>query len=209
MKRLTKLKSNASIVGLEVAALWSNRNKFAQEYFQKSIEAHRQGDRDLALKMSAYWDEQVFRYHDDKRSGSDKDLEPLQAAVKPNKVLKDGIGRFIEILADKSAAFFYYAVSGTGTTGVTVGQRGLARENARVDMRLNGLLDSLGNALYMRATFPTNLTSATITEFGAADRPANPSTFAWRVLLDETEYFTHEQGQTWYNSSHYMVFYAK
>ena len=203
------LSSYTSMVGLEVAALWSNRNTFAKEFSDKMIQAHKQGERDLALDMSHYWDEQVWRYHDDKRSGSDKQLEPLQTGIKPNKVLKDGIVRFIEILADKSAGFFYYAVSGTGLTGVTVGQRGLAAENARVDMRINGLLDALGNALYMRATFPTGLASATITEFGAADKPTNPSVFAWRVLLDPSEYFEHEQGQTWYNSSHYMVLYAK
>jgi hypothetical protein len=173
------------------------------------IHAHKHGERDLALEMSRYWDEQVSRYHDDKRSGSDRRLEPLQTGIKSNKVLKDGIVRFIEILADKSAGFFYYAVSGTGTTGVTVGQRGLAAENARVDMRTNGLLDALGNALYQRATFPTGLASATITEFGASDKPSNPSIFAWRVLLDPSEYFTHEQGETWYNSSHYLVMYAK
>jgi hypothetical protein len=203
------ISSESLMVGLEVAALWSNRNKFAKEFSDKMIQAHKQGERELALEMSKYWDNQVMRYHDDKRSGSDKELEPLKPAVKQNKVLKDGIVRFIEILADKSAGFFYYAVSGTGITGVTVGQRGLAAENARVDMRVNGLLDALGNALYMRATFPTGLASATITEFGASDKPSNPSVFAWRVLLDPTEYFDHEQGETWYNSSHYMVMYAK
>lgn len=206
----SKSSSSYEIAGLEIAALWSNKsNKYAYDYFSKLVEAHRQGDKDLMMKMSKYFDRQVLRYHNDKRAGSDKNLEPLSSAAQPNKVLKDGITRFTEILADKSAEFFYYFVSGTGTTAVSVGQRALAAENARVDMRLDGLLDAYGNTLLMRARFPTGIADATITEFGASDKPADPSTFAWRVVLDSTEYFDHTQGETWYTGSHYLVTYSK
>lgn len=205
----SKSSSSYEIAGLEVAALWSNRSKYAYDYFSKLVEAQKQGDRDLARQMSKYLDCQTLRYHDDKRSGSDEDLEPLTTAAQSNKVLKDGITRFNEILADKSAEFFYYIVSGTGTTAVSVGQRGLAAEIARVDMRADGLLDAYGNILLMRARFPTGIANATITEFGASDKPSDPSTFAWRVLLDPTEYFDHVQGETWYTSSHYLVTYSK
>lgn len=201
--------SSYEIAGLEVAALWSNRSKRAYDYFSKLVEAHKQGNRELVIRMSNHFDDQVMRYHDDKRSGSDKALEPLSSGVQSNKVLKDGITRFNEILADKSAEFFYYIVSGTGTTAVSVGQRSLAAENARVDMRLDGLLDAYGNILLMRARFPTGIANARITEFGAADKPSDPSTFAWRVVLDPTEYFDHIQGETWYTSSHYLVTYSK
>lgn len=206
---IKRTRSSAETAGLEIAALWDNSNTYAKEFFEKSVEIHQQGDRELALAMSSYWDEQVWRHYEDKHSGSDKELEPLQSAVKPNKVLKDGITRFNEILADKSAEYFYYLVAGTGTSNVFVGQRGLANEIGRIDMRLTGILDAQGNSLIMRGMFPTGLSNAIVTEFGASDKPSNPSTFAWRVVLDPSEYFTHEQGSTFFNISHYLVTYAK
>lgn len=202
--------TSIDIGGRELAALWSTAdNTYAKKYYDKTVELHKKGFRQEALSMSLHFDTQIHRYHEDKHSGSDTNLEPMQTAEQNNKVLKDGITRFSEIMADVSADFFYYLVSGTGTTAVNVGQRGLAAENARADMRTHGVMDSAGNLLLMRCQFPTGIPSATITEFGATDRPADPSTFAWRVILDPTEYFVHEQGETWYTASHYLVMYAK
>lgn len=204
------MEASVTIGGTEFAALWSTAdNRYAKKYYDKTVELHRNGFRQEALSMSLYFDTQIHRYHEDKRSGSDYNLEPMKTAEQNNKVLKDGITRFSEIMADVSADFFYYLVSGTGTAGVNVGQRGLSAENARADMRTHGVMDSAGNLLLMRCQFPTGIPTATITEFGAADKPADPSTFAWRVVLDPTEYFIHEQGETWYTASHYLAMYAK
>ena len=180
-----------------------------RRYYDKTVELHQNGFREESVAMSIHFDTQVHRYHEDKRSGSDYNLEPMQTAEKNNKVLKDGITRFSEIMADVSADFFYYLVAGTGITPVSVGQRGLAQEIARADMRTHGVMDSAGNILLMRCQFPTGIPSATISEFGATDRAADPSTFAWRVLLDSTEFFVHEQGNTWFTASHYLAMYAK
>ena len=205
--------SSVEIAGTEIAALWptskSTQSSFAKLFYDKTVKMHKLGFRTEAIEMSQYFDGQIYRYYQDQRSGSNKELEPLKAAVAPNKVLKDGISRFSDILADQSSDFFYYLVSGTGTTAVSVGQRKLAAENARSDMRVSGVMDSAGNILLMRTQFPTGTASATITEFGAADRASDPSTFAWRVLLDPSEYFVHEQGETWYTASHYLAMYAK
>jgi hypothetical protein len=204
------IKTSVGIGGQEIAALWSTGdNTYAKRYYDKTVELHSKGFREESLSMSLYFDTQIHRYHEDKRSGSDSNLEPIKTAEQTNKVLKDGITRFSELMADVSADFFYYLVSGTGTAAVNVGQRGLSAENARADMRTHGVMDSAGNLLLMRCQFPTGVTSATITEFGATDRPSDPSTFAWRVLLDPTEYFVHEQGETWYTASHYLAMYAK
>lgn len=204
------LNSSMTMGGRELAALWSiNDNTYAKKYYDKTVELHQKGFRQESIAMSVHFDTQIHRYHEDKRSGSDINLEPIQTAEQNNKVLKDGITRFSEIMADVSAEFFYYLVSGTGTAGVNVGQRGLSAENARADMRTNGVMDSAGNLLLMRCQFPTGIPTATISEFGATDKAADPSTFAWRVVLEPSEYFDHEQGETWYTASHYLVMYAK
>lgn len=209
-KKVTK--SSVGIAGRQLAALWPTKpmqSNFAKQFYDKTVGMHRAGFREEALQMSVYFDTQIHRYYEDKRTGSDPELEPLAVAEKNNKVLKDGITRFGEVLADKSVGFFFYLVSGTGTATVSVGQKGLSAENARSDMRTSGVMDSTGNVLLMRSQFPTGLPSATITEFGAADKAANPSVFAFRVLLEPDEYFVHEQGETWYTASHYLAFYSK
>lgn len=207
---LYSTQSSVEIAGTELAALWSTKgNSFAKTFYDKTVQLHQLGYRQEAIEMSHYFDTQIYRYYQDKRTGSNKDLEPVNTAYATNKVLKDGITRFSEIMADVSAEFFYYLVSGTGTAGVNVGQRGLSAENARADMRTHGVMDSAGNLLLMRCQFPTGIPSATISEFGASDKPADPSTFAWRVVLDPSEYFVHEQGETWYTASHYLAMYAK
>jgi hypothetical protein len=204
------LNSSMSIGGRELAAIWSTAdNTYAKKYYDKTVELHQKGFREESVAMSVHFDTQIHRYHEDKRSGSDINLEPIGTAEQNNKVLKDGITRFSEIMADVSAEFFYYLVSGTGTAAVNVGQRGLSAENARADMRTNGVMDSAGNLLLMRCQFPTGIPTATISEFGATDKAADPSTFAWRVVLEPSEYFDHEQGETWYTASHYLAMYAK
>lgn len=201
---------SASIMeGYEIAALWYADDKYVLDYYNRTIEAKKAGDREKALSLAFHFDEQILRYYQDKRSGSDPRLQPIKPAFAKNKVLTDGITRFNDIIADLSVLFFYYIASGTGTTAVTVGQHRLAEENARVDMRETGTFDAAGNMQINRAMFPTGISSDTITEFGGCDAPAEPSTFAWRVVMDESEYFDHEQGVTFYTASHYLVTYSK
>lgn len=201
--------SNSQIIteGYHIAALWSNSDVVAQHLFKKAVAAEKAGDRALAIKLSEYFDGEIVKHYNDNRSALE--LKPEASAIATNKVFTDGISRFNEIIADKSVEFFYYIASGTGTTSVSVGQHRLAAENARVDMRINGVFDAAGNVQINRAMFPTGIADAVITEFGGCDTPTDPSTFAWRVLLDESEYFFHVQGDTWYTGSHYLVTYSK
>lgn len=196
------------IAGLELCALWSARDKYAWDLYGKCIQL-KEVDRELSIKNAQYFDEQLFRRYEDKRAGTDPKLEPLQISIKPNKILKDGLTRLNLIMANKSNAFFYYYVSGEGTSPVSIGNKGLDDENARVDMRTDGILDAFGNVLFMRARFPTGIPDATISEFGAADSEEDPSTFCWRVALNSGEYLEHTQGETFYNGSHYLVTYSR
>jgi hypothetical protein len=193
--------------GFHIAALWSTSDKRAMHLFNQAVAAEKIGDREKAIKLSYSFDEQILNHYNDNRTRLT--IEPETSAIATNKVFTDGISRFNEIIADKSVEFFYYIASGTGTTSVSVGQHRLAAENARVDMRVNGVFDAAGNVQINRAMFPTGIADATVTEFGGCDTPTDPSTFAWRVLLDESEYFDHVQGDTWYTGSHYLVTYSK
>lgn len=195
--------------GYEIAGLWYSDDHYAINQFMRAVKAQHTGDRATTLKLALEFDNQLLRFYKDKRTGSDLKLQPVQCAFAKNKVLTDGISRFNEIIADKSVEFFYFLASGTGTTAVSVGQHRLAEENARVDMRNAGTFDAAGNMQINRAMFPTGISSDTITEFGGCDKPSDPSSFAWRVVLDETEYFEHVQGDTWYTGSHYLVTYSK
>lgn len=196
------------IAGIEVSALWDAKDTYAWDLFDKCVQ--KEGvDRELSITNAQYFDEQLLRRYEDKRSGSDPKLEPLNIGVHPNKILKDGLTRLNLIMAGKSGGFFYFIASGEGTSPVSIGNKKLDNENARVDMRTDGILDAFGNTLFMRARFPTGIPDATITEFGACDAAEDPSTFCWRVVLDPTEYLEHTQNETWYNSSHYLVTYSK
>lgn len=195
--------------GYEIAALWSVDDRHALDEYMRSVRAAHAGDRATSVRLALEFDNQLLRYYHDRRSGSNPKLQPIQPAFAKNKVLTDGISRFNEIIADKSVEFFYYIASGTGTTAPSVGQHRLAEENARVDMRQTGTFDAAGNMQINRAMFPTGISSDTITEFGGCDQPADPSIFAWRVVLDESEYFDHVQGESWYTASHYLVTYSK
>lgn len=196
------------IAGVELCASWDINDRYAWDLYGKCIQS-KDVDRDISIMNSQYFDEQLFRRYEDRRSGSDPKLEPLQVSAKGNKILKDGLTRLNLIMANKSSAFFYFIASGEGTSPVSIGNKGLDDENARIDMRTDGILDAFGNVLFMRARFPTGIPDATITEFGACDNEEDPSTFCWRVVLDPTEYLTHTQNETWYNSSHYLVTYSK
>lgn len=196
------------ISGIDISATWSVNDTYAWDMYSRCIEL-KSVDRELSILNAQYFDEQMLRYYEDKRSGTDPKIEPLQVAVKPNKILKDGLTRFNLIMANQSGAFFYFYASGTGTSPVSIGNKKLHNENARIDMRTDGILDASGNSLFMRARFPSGIADATITEFGACDEPENPSTFAWRVKLDPTEYLNHVQNETWYVSSHYLITYSK
>lgn len=196
------------ISGIEIAALWSTRDKYAWDLFGKCIQL--QGvDRQLSILNSQYFDEQVLRRYNDKRSGSDPKLEPLTIGCKKNKMLKDGITRFNLIMAGKSGGFPYFYASGTGTNDVSFSNFSLHQENARVDIRTDGILDAEGSTLFQRARFPTGIPDADISEFGACDAEEDPSIFFWRSVLDSEEILEHVQGETWYNGSHYMVVYSK
>lgn len=196
------------IAGVELSALWDVKDTYAWDLFGKCIQLEGV-DRELAIANAQYFDEQLFRRYDDRRSGTDPKLEPLQVGVQSNKILKDGLTRLNLIMANKSGGFFYFYASGEGTSPVSIGNKTLDDENARVDMRTDGILDAFGNVLFMRARFPTGVPDATISEFGACDTEEDPSTFCWRVVLDPTEYLEHTQGETWYNGSHYLVTYSK
>jgi hypothetical protein len=196
------------IAGIELSALWDAKDTYAWDLYDKCIQ-YEGVDRELSINNAQYFDEQLFRRFEDKRSGSDPKLEPLQIGCKPNKILKDGLTRLNLIMANKSGGFFYFLASGEGTSPVGIGNKELDNENARVDMRTDGILDAFGNVLFMRARFATGIPDATISEFGACDTEEDPSTFCWRVVLDPTEYLAHVQGETWYNSSHYLVTYSK
>lgn len=210
MKQFTRSSRSASVMeGYEIAALWSNDDRYTKDLYMRAVRAAQAGDRQTAVRLSLEFDGQVLRYHNDKRSGSNPRMQPLVTGFAQNKVLTDGITRFNEIISDKSVEFFYYIASGTGITSPSVGQHRLAAENARVDMRQNGVFDAAGNMQINRSMFPTGIASATITEFGGCDAPAEPSTFAWRVVMDESEYFDHEQGVTFYTAGHYLVTYSK
>lgn len=196
------------LAGIEISALWDVKDTYAWDLYSKCIQA--QGiDRDVSIHNAQYFDEQLFRRYNDKRSGTNPKLEPLHIGCRKNKILKDGLTRLNLIMAGKSGGFFYFYASGTGTSPVSIGNKGLHDENARIDMRTDGILDAFGNVLFMRARFPTGIPDATISEFGACDTEEDPSTFCWRVVLEPSEYLEHVQGETWYNGSHYLVTYSK
>lgn len=197
-----------SMIGIDVSVLWDVNNKYAWDLYSKCIQLNG-ADRELSIQNALYFDEQVLRRFDDKRSGTNSQLEPLQITVKPNKILKDGLTRFNLIMANKSSGFPFFYASGIGTSPVSIGNKKLDDENARVDMRRDGILDATGNVLFMRARFPSGIADADVSEFGACDLAEDPSTFFWRVVLDSNEVLEHTQNQTWYNSSHYLVTYSK
>lgn len=192
--------------GVDISAVWDVNDTYVYELYDKCI-ALQNIDRELSIQSSLYFDEQLLRRYEDKRSGTDIKMQPLQIAVKPNKILKDGLTRFNSIMANKSSAFFNFYASGTGTSPVSIGNKGLDDENARVDMRRDGILDATGNVLFMRARFPSGIADADISEFGACDQAEDPSTFAWRVVLSDP--LEHIQNERFYNSSHYLVTYSK
>lgn len=194
--------------GVDICALWSVNDTYAYDLYTKCIQLEGV-DRELAIENAQYFDEQLLRRFQDKRSGSNPKLEPLQVGCKKNKILKDGLTRFNLIMANKSSGFPFFYASGTGTSPVSIGNKKLDDENARVDMRKDGILDATGNVLFMRARFPSGIADADISEFGACDLAEDPSTFFWRVVLDPSEVLEHTQNQTWYNSSHYLVTYSK
>jgi len=196
------------ISGIDISALWDVNDRYAWDLYSKCIQS-KDVDRELSIHNAQYFDEQLFRRYEDKRSGTDPKLEPIKVGCKPNKILKDGLTRLNLIMANKSGGFFYFVASGEGVSPVSIGNTGLDDENARIDMRTDGILDAFGNTLFMRARFPTGIADATITEFGATDAEEDPSTFCWRVVLDSNEYLEHVQSETWYNSSHYLVTYSK
>lgn len=195
--------------GLDLAGLWDADNKYAIEFYDNMVWAAKHGQREMAMQLGHYWDMQLFYKHDDQRSKIDPKLEPLSASKQPNKILKDGMTRLMLICADKSAEFFWFVASGTGTSTPTIGQKNLDAENARVDMRADGHMDAFGNILFFRARFGTGIPTATIREFGGCDEPEDPSKFAWRVVLPEAEKVEHVQFQTWYSASHYLIASAK
>lgn len=194
--------------GIQLAGLWDAHNPIAWGFYSKIIEM-KEVDREKAIAMSRFFDLQLLYKWNDQRSKIEPDLEPIDSVKAYNKILQDGLSRLMLFCANKSSEFFYWVASGTGTSAPTVGQKALDNENARVDMRVDGHLDSIGNILFFRARFSEGISSDTVYEFAACDSADDPAKFCWRVVLPEANKIEHVQYDTWYTASHYLIATAK
>jgi hypothetical protein len=134
------------------------------------------------------------------------EIEPITITVKKNTALDTGIARWNQIIANRSNDFFLYMASGTGTSTPFAGQTSLDAENARTSLMDDGALEPEGNIVRSVGRFSRGVADAIVAEFGSCDETIDPSTFGWRIAIeDQSERLDHKQDLTEYTNSHSMI----
>lgn len=190
--------------GYSVMGLWDAKDSHQLDWLFDRIKRTSPLDYPTRLRLMENFDYQQMRYWNDNKSGTQ--IMPLTITIKKNTALDSGIARWNQILANRSNAFFLYMASGTGTSTPFAGQTGLDAENARTSLLEDGALEPEGNILRSVGRFSRGVADAVIAEFGSCDEPIDPSTFGWRISIeDPNERLDHKQDLTEYTNSHSMI----
>lgn len=229
IKKKLKLSSKDAILlpGIERAVLWDYRqdsipvndyirtlrnleweirycrNRYPEEHRRLKLIKH---------NMMEEYESKIDRIWNDQKAGTyfrngDK-FEPYQAVKVKNLVMWDGITAFTEIIAGESTDYFRYKAEGTDPTAPNFSQESLLAEVARVDMNLEGDINSDGIVLKDTAAFPPTIPTNTICEFAAFNR-ATSGTMEYRTTIERVEdRLAHVQNVTIVQSSHSIVFQA-
>jgi hypothetical protein len=191
--------------GYGVIGLWDIRDSHELDWVFLRINRYRSPlDYETRLRLIEGFEVQQMRHWYDQRSSAP--IEPIKVTIKKNTALDSGIARWNQIIANRSNAYFFYMASGTGTSTPFAGQTGLDNENARTSLLEDGALEPEGNVLRDVGRFSRGVPDALIAEFGSCDEPIDPSTFGWRIAIeDQNERLDHKQDLTEYTNSHSMV----
>jgi hypothetical protein len=188
--------------GYSVMGLWDVKDSFQLDWLFARINRRSPLDYETRLRLLEAFDYQQMRHWYDQRSN----IKPLTITIKKNTALDSGISRWNQIIANRSTAFFFYMASGTGTSEPFAGQTGLDAENARTSLLDDGALEPEGNILRDVGRFSRGIPDDLIAEFGSCDEPIDPSTFGWRISIEDVnERLDHKQDLTEYTNSHSMV----
>jgi hypothetical protein len=190
--------------GYSVMGLWDVQDSHQLDWLFSRVNRQSSIDYTTRIRLLENFDYQQMRYWYDNKSGTP--IEPLTITIKKNIALDTGIARWIQIMANRSNAFFFYMASGTGTSDPFAGQQGLDAENARTSLLDDGALEPEGNILRDVGRFSRGIQDGLISEFGSCDEPIDPSTFGWRIAIQEVnERLDHKQDLTEYTNSHTLI----
>lgn len=190
--------------GYAVISLWDATDSKELDWLFARINRRSPMDYQTRLRFMEGFDYQQMRYWYDQRTSAP--IAPIQVTLKKNTALDTGINRWNQIIANRSNQFFVYMASGVGTSTPFAGQMGLDAENARMSLLEDGALEPEGNIVRSVGRFSRGIPDAVVAEFGSCDEPIDPSTFGWRIAIeDPAERLDHKQDLTEYTNSHSMV----
>lgn len=128
-------------------------------------------------------------------------MEPLMIGEdKEDLVVNAGLIRIAQLVTGKSAQYFTYFASGTGTAVERPSDVVLSSENYRISMISSGFVEAVGTVMKFVAKFPSFIPTAFVTEGGVFDiGSSNSGTMLFRTLYPTTSRVEHIQGRTFYS----------
>lgn len=128
-------------------------------------------------------------------------MEPLTIGEeKEDLVVNAGLVRIAQLVTGKSAQYFTFFASGTGTAIERPADVRLASENFRVSMLSSGFQEAVGTVMKFVGKFPSFVTSGFISEGGVFDfGSTNSGTMLFRTVYPTNGRVEHIQNRTFYS----------
>lgn len=227
--RLTPLQANmkldyVKVPGIERVALWDYkkdsipvhnylrelrqlgdeikhcRTRYPEVYRHLKLIKHRLME-DFENKLDRIWNDQrtgtFFKKGDH--------FEPHELVKVHNLVMWDGLTGYTELAAGETTDYFIFMGAGIGITKPTFNDPGLEVEIVRVDVRIDGDLNSDGIVLKSTAAFPPGVPDNNFTEFAGFDKETS-GRMEYRVVINPAMHQIPEV--TFMQASHNTVFQA-
>jgi|SRR5215203_268309 len=171
-----------------------------EQDFDKELQRVREGG-PLAAQT---FDEKMERIQNDQTARyemSGREIEPLQIGEKKEDlVVNAGLVRIAQLVVGRSAQYFTYFASGTGTAVERPSDVILSSENYRVSMISSGFTEAVGTVMKFVGKFPSFLASGFISEGGVFDLgTTNTGTMLFRTVYPTSSRVEHISGRTYYS----------